>query len=387
MINAVKHIAKREIRRIFSNRIYLICMLGAPVFCTVFFISLMWKGLPEDLPIALVDMDNSQNSRNLGRQLDAFNQTKIVMRTLSFSEAREEMQKGNIYGIMLIPENFGVLAASGKQPRLSFYTNNSYLIAGSLLFKDMKTISTLASGAVSREMGRARGYTDRQIMSQLQPIVIDAHPLGNPALNYSIYLNNIFLMGILQLMIFLVTVYSIGVEIKEKTAREWLEMGNNSLTISLAGKLLPQTFIFLCVGMSIASLLFAFLDFPLETGLFPMLLAMLLFILSAQAIGIMMIGVLPTLRLGLSFASLFGMLSFSMAGLSFPVTAMYPPIQALTCLFPLRHYYSIYVDQALNGRAFVYSLTQYLSLLLFLFLPFLVLKNLKRALLYFEYKA
>lgn len=359
-------------------------MVIVPIFSVVFFTTLMWNGLPVNMPVALVDQDNSQNSRNLGRQLDAFEQTEIVMRTASFSDARIEMQKGNIYGIMLIPKDFGTLAASGKQPHLSFYTNNSYLIAGSLLFKDMKTISTLASGAVNREVERAKGMTDMQIMAQLQPIVIDTHALGNPMLNYSVYLNNMILPGMLQLIIFLVTVYSIGIEIKQRSSKEWLGLGNNSLVISLAGKLLPQTLIFLIMGFGFCSYLYGIIGFPLQSGFLPMLLAMALLVLSAQAVGILMIGVLPTLRLGLSFASLFGMLSFSVVGFSFPVTAMYPSVQALSNLFPLRHYYLIYVDQALNGREFVYSVNQYLALVLFLFMPFFVLKNLKNTLLYDE---
>ena len=51
-----------------------------------------------------------------------------------------------------------------------------------------------------------------------------------------------------------------------------------------------------------------------------------------------MIGVLPTPRLGLSFASLFGMISFSIVGFSFPVQGMDPTLQALARLFPLRHF-------------------------------------------------
>ena len=98
-----------------------------------------------------------------------------------------------------------------------------------------------------------------------------------------------------------------------------------------------------------------------------------------------MIGTLPTLRLGLSFASLFGMIAFSIVGFSFPVLGMHPTLQALTNLFPLRHYFLIYVDQALNGRELYYSWAQYVSLLGFLILPFFIGKNLKNALLYFKY--
>lgn len=379
-------VAKRETKRLFSNKIYVFCIFIVPLFCLFFFLSLMHEGLPTDLPLALVDLDNSPSSRNLARQLDAFEGTQIVLRTSDFSKAREEMQKGKIYGVFLIPDNFSKDAVSGKQPKLSFYTNNSYLIAGSLLFKDLKTASVLASAAVGLQTGRAKGYTDDQIMTQLQPILIDTHPIGNPWLNYSVYLNNVILPGILQLMIFCITVYSIGIEIKEHSKRKWLRTGGYSMLTSLVGKLLPQTILFLISGLIIYVVLYGIMGFPFNSSIFSMLLLLFLFVISSQAFGVLMIGVLPTLRLGLSFACIWGMISFSISGFSFPVNAMYPFVQAISNLFPLRHYFLIYVDQALNGRGMLYSWEHYIALAAFLILPVLVLKPLKFAMRHVKYK-
>lgn len=384
-LHSIGRIAKREIIRLTSKPIYFFCMLIAPAICVIFFLSLMRDGLPTDMPIAVVDLDGSATSRNLIRQLDAFEQTKVVAKTVSFEEARTEMQKGTVYGIFYIPKDFGVDAVAGRQPRLSFYTNATYLIAASLLFRDMKTMSVLAGASVGLQTGLAKGYTNDQIMAQLQPIVIDTHALGNPWLNYSVYLNNTLLPGVLQLMIFLITVFSIGTEIKYSTSREWLRMGGNSLTVSLLGKLLPQTIIFTIIAFMFSAALYGFNSFPLHSGWGPMLLAIFLLVIASQAVGVFMIGVLPTLRLGLSFASLFGMIAFSIVGFSFPVLGMDPTLQALSDLFPLRHYFLIYVDQALNGRDIFYSCTEYIWLLGFLILPFLIGKNLKEALLYFKY--
>lgn len=384
-LHTIGKVARREIHRLTAGPIYFFCMLVAPVLCVVFFLSLMKDGLPTDMPIAVVDLDASATSRNLIRQLDAFEQTKVVSRTASFEEARREMQKGNVYGIFYIPKNFAVDAASGRQPRLSFYTNATYLIAASLLFRDMKTMSVLAGASVGLQTGLAKGFTNDQIMAQLQPIVIDTHAIGNPWLNYSVYLNNTLLPGVLQLMIFLVTVFSIGTEIKNGTSKEWLQSGGNSLTVGLLGKLLPQTVIFTFVAFLCAAALYGFNSFPLNSGWGPMLSALFLLVIASQAVGVFMIGVLPTLRLGLSFASLFGMIAFSIVGFSFPVLGMNPALQALSDLFPLRHYFLIYVDQALNGRALYYTWTEYAWLAGFLVLPFLIGRNLKKALLYFKY--
>lgn len=378
-------VARRELHRLTTQPIYLFCMVGAPLICFIFFLSLMGKGLPTDLPLAVVDEDNSATSRSLIRQLDAFEQSRVALLTASFEEARQAMQRGEVYAIIRVPARFSVEATTGKQPMLSFYTNGSYLIAASLLYRDLRTISVLAGGAVGLQTGLAKGYTEAQIMGQLQPIVIDTHPLGNPWLNYSVYLNNTILPGVLQLMVFLVTIFSLGTEIKYGTAKEWLAEGGQSMTVSLLGKLLPQTVIFTLVGFLLLALLYGFHSFPLLCGWGPMLAAIFLLVVASQSVGVLMFGAMPTLRLGLSAACLFGMISFSIVGFSFPVHAMHPTLQALARLFPLRHYFLIYVDQALNGRALIYTWSEYAWLLGFLVLPFLIGKNLKAALMDFEY--
>ena len=383
---ALWNVARRECRRLVSRPLYLFCMVIAPLFCYIFFTTLMDSGLPTDMPVGVVDQDMSATSRQLIRNLDAFEQTAVVARYPTINEARTAMQRGEIYGFFYIPEGTSAKAQAGRQPKLSFYTNNTLLIAGSLLFKDMKMMSELASGAAARSTLYAKGATEEQAMAFLQPIVIDTHPLNNPWLNYSVYLCNTFAPGVLMLLIFMVTVYSIGVEIKDRTAREWLRMGNNSIWISLAGKLLPHTAIFFLMGILYNVYLYGFLHFPCNSGILPMLLATLCLVLASQGMGILMIGTLPTLRLGLSFASLWGVLSFSMCGLSFPAMGMHPVLQALANLFPLRHYFLIYVDQALNGYPLYYSWDEVLWLMLFLLLPLTVLYRLKGVLLTYRYE-
>lgn len=358
-------------------------------YCTSVLLHILYYtygfGAAYHLPVGAVDMDQSATSRNLIRNLDAFGQTAVVAHYGSVADARIAVQEGKIYGFFYIPKGLSADAQSQRQPKISFYTNNSYLIAGSLLFKDMKMMSELAAGAAGRSVLYAKGATEDQAMALLQPIVIDTHPLNNPWLNYSVYLCNTLVPGVLMLMIFMITVYSIGTEIKDRTAREWLRMSNNSIYIALAGKLLPHTVIFFIMGIFYNVYLYGFLHFPCNSGILPMILATLCLVLASQCCGVVMIGTLPTLRLGLSFASLWGVISFSISGFSFPVMAMHPILQALSNLFPLRHYFLIYVDQALNGYSMAYSWPNYMALLIFMMLPFLVVHRLKEALIYYKY--
>lgn len=378
-------IARREFLRISTRPMYLFGMLIAPVLCYVFFTSLMTEGLPARLPAGVVDLDNSSTSRNIIRNLDRFQHTDIVAHFPSFSEARYAMQKGEIYAFYLIPEGTTAKAMAGRQPRVSFYTNYSYLVAGSLLYKDLRTMSELAVGAVGRATLQAKGYTNRQAMAILQPIVIDTHMLNNPWLNYSIYLSNVIIPGVLMILIFLITVYTIGEEMKQGTQKEWMKMANKSIAVALVGKLLPQTIVFFSTVVLYNAYLYGYLGYPCNSGIFPMLVAGLMLVLASQAFGVFMFGLFTTMRLALSAVSLWGVVSFSISGMSYPTMAMHPTLQALASLFPLRHYFLLYVNLALNGYPMIYAWTAIVALMLFMLLPFLILKRLERTLLHYEY--
>lgn len=378
-------IARRELRRMASKPIYWFCMIAAPLFCFVFFTSLMAEGLPTDMPLGLVDNDNTTTSRSLARNLDAFEMTSIKEQYANVTEAREAVQRGDIYGFYYIPKGTTRKAQRQELPVVSFYTNYSYLVAGSLLYRDMRTMSELASGAASRTVLYAKGATERQAMAFLQPIVIDSHAINNPWLNYNVYLSNVILPGLLMLFIFMVTVFSIGTEVKYNTVHDWLIMAHGSMFHALAGKLLPQTLIFFLIGIAFAIGLYGVLHFPCHCGVPTMLLVMFLGIIGAQGLGVFMFAMLPTLRLSLSFASLWGVISFSICGMSYPVMAMHPTLQGLSLLFPLRHYFLLYVNCALDGYPLMNAAPYVVGLLLFAMLPLLLLRRLKKMLLVVPY--
>ncbi len=378
-------IARRELRRMASKPIYWFCMIAAPLFCFVFFTSLMAEGLPTDMPLGLVDNDNTTTSRSLARNLDAFEMTSIKEQYANVTEAREAVQRGDIYGFYYIPKGTTRKAQRQELPVASFYTNYSYLVAGSLLYRDMRTMSELASGAASRTVLYAKGATERQAMAFLQPIVIDSHAINNPWLNYNVYLSNVILPGLLMLFIFMVTVFSIGTEVKYNTMHDWLIMARGSMFHALAGKLLPQTLIFFLIGIAFAIGLYGVLHFPCHCGLPTMLLVMFLGIIGAQGLGVFMFAMLPTLRMSLSFASLWGVISFSICGMSYPVMAMHPTLQGLSLLFPLRHYFLLYVNCALDGYPLMNAAPYVVGLLLFASLPLLLLRRLKKMLLVVPY--
>lgn len=372
-------ISVRECRRLLSRPLYLFCMVVSPLVCCLFFTTLMRGGLPEEMPVGVVDNDNTATTREILRNMDAFSQIRLTGNYESVGSARKAMQRGDIYAFYYIPEGTTADVVAGRRPKVSFYTNNSLLIAGSLIYRDLRTMSVLAGASAVLETLQAKGVDTRLAMAFLQPIVVDTHALSNPWLNYSVYLNNTILPGILMLLVFMVTVFAVGSEIKEGTGREWLALAGNSMLRALTGKLLPHTLVFFAVAALIDFWLYGILAFPCHSGILPLLSASLLMVVASQGFGVFLIAVVPTLRLALSACSLWGVVSFSISGFSFPVMAMHPSLQLLSNLFPLRHYFLIYVNQTLNGYPAGYAWKAWLALLLFALLPLLLLKRLHTA--------
>ena len=181
------------------------------------------------------------------------------------------------------------------------------------------------------------------------------------------------------------TVYSISEEIKRRTSREWLEAGNGSIIVALMGKLVPQALIFTAMGMLALSMLYGYAHFPLNSGFFPMFLAMVLMILASQCFALFVTGITRRSRIALSACALWGVLSFSICGFTYPVRSMPELAQIGSNLFQMRHYFLIYVDQALNGIPMIFSWQSYAALMVYLFLPIFILPKLKLDLLEFKY--
>lgn len=386
-LSSILEVMRREWGILSTRPIYFFGMILAPFLTAFLLLYMMAGGLPQDMPVAVVDEDGSATSRALVRSLDAFQSSRVSLRALSMPEALSAMRRGEVYAIYHIPRGLQAHAGSARQPKIHYYTNGSYLMAGSFTFRDMKMLSELASAKVGLQTGQARGRTEEQIMGAIQPIRVQLEVMSNPWLNYSAYLTTTILPGVLQLMIFLITSYSIGVEIKRRTARSWLAAAGGSMARALVGKLLPHTLIFLLVGWSLQGLLYGWMGYPLQSSWWSMAGAMLALVLSAQSLGAFFVALIPVLRMSLSLGSLLGMLSFSISGMSIPVSTMSPAVQALSHIFPLRYYYQIGINQALVGAPWVEVMPLYLGLLAFLLLPLVTLPRLRHYLLHMDYIA
>ena len=378
-------IGRRELKMYSHRPLFLFCMIIAPLFCLIYLTSLMSEGLPTKLPAAMVDEDNTHITHTITRILGSMEEVKIVHHYRSFGEARKAMQRGEIYGFFYLPKNTTAKALASRQPRISFYTNECYYVPGNLLMRDMRYASELTGLALTREKLYAHGLTERQAMGVLQPIKIETHPLNNPYLDYSVYLNNMLIPGIFILLVMLSAAYTIGIEWKRNTQLLLYRLSGESPFTAIFGKLLPQTLVFWLIATLYAVYFYRYLQFPCNSGIMSMILIGMLTVLVAQGLAAFIFGVCGQMRLSMCLCSLWGILSFSLAGFTFPVTAMDGVLQKLSVVFPLRHYYLLYVNQALNGYSIVYAWRSLLAMAVFALLPVLTLRHYRSLFLNHKY--
>lgn len=356
---------RREIKRLTSRPIYLAGIFLIPLIMGVFFVSMLSPGLPRRVPSAIVDLDHSQLSRKVTRSLEAMELVDIVTAKESYNAAIQAVQNGEIFGFFVIPEDFEKDAQAGNPTTLTFYSNLTYYVPGTLVYKGFKTMAVTTSGALVSTTLTSDGIPQGLSEVFLQPMTIQTHPLNNPWVNYSYYLSTSFLPGVLELMIFLMTVLAVCHEFKEKTSPAWLASAGGNIYGAVFAKLLPQTIMFTAVAFALDALMFGYLHFPMNGLLGNLLLGSFLFVLGCQGFALIVCEILPNLRLAFSVCSLIGILAFSVAAFSFPVQAMYGAIGIFSYILPVRYYFLIYIDQALNGIPLYFSRIYYAALLVF----------------------
>ncbi len=374
----LKAIILRSLVQMVRRPVYWTGFFLLPLFLFLFIGSMLDKGLPTRVPASIVDRDGSSLSREITQELGGMQMVDLTHTSQSFSEARHLMQKGEIYGFFLIPENFQADLLAGRKPVITFYTNMTYYVPGTMLFKTFKSTAVYTKAGIAQNIAQTAGLNGESLSSMMMPVNIATRPIGNPQLNYGVYLGNSFIPCVLQLMIFLMTVFSLGQEIKYGTSRRLLHMADGSIIKAIFGKLLPQTVIWMVMVFFMTAWLYRFNHYPMHGSWGWMLLSEFMFVLACQGFAVFVICVLPNLRFSLSVCALLGILSFSIAAFSFPVPSMYAGMQLFSYIVPIRYNFLIYVDQALNGIDIAYSKWWFVAYIIFMLLPFTLLWRLKK---------
>ena len=371
------NVFRRELRRMTSRRIYFASCIVLPLFSLVFMATIFGHGQMENLPVGVVDADQTSLSRSTVRMVDATPELQVTKQYANETEARKAIQRKEIYGYLLIPSGI---------KSLCYYYHNAMLSVGGELHSTFETILKQVSVTPIVTEAVGLGESQTNITSFLVPVSEKEMVSYNPNRNYAIYLSQPFFFVFLQVLLLLVTTYALGNESKFGTSDEWLQMAKGNIGIAVIGKLLPYTFIFMVMGVLANVVFFNWMQMPLLCSLWVLNGITMLFILATQALALLLYAIFPVLSLIISVVSMIGSLGATLSGVTFPVNFMDTPVYWASFLFPIRHFMEVVQSLLYLEGSFSNYWTNLTVLLLFILSPILLMPRLKRALLTHRYE-
>ncbi len=371
-------VLQREIGRLTHQPIYFVLMILMPLISFAFFALLFDKGEIRNIPVAVLDEDHSTLSRKITQMLDDTPTVWIAYGIQSMNEGEQLMREGKISAIVQIPAFFEKRILSNSQTSIENYVSGTNISVNGLISKDIQTAVATFSAGIQIQLLTKQGLTERQAMAQLMPVRFNKHVLFNPYINYGYYLSPSFMPMMLMIFVVMVTIFAIGSELKHATARDWLATAGGSPAAAVVGKLLPITAIMFFISLVMFVVIFKVVGTPLNGSLGVILIGTLLFILSYQAISLLIVTLMSNLRLSLSIGGGYSVLAFTFSGLTFPIMAMWPAMRVVSRFFPFTYYTDIFIDQMLRGAPVVNSLPDLCYMSLFVVVPLLCLPRLRK---------
>ena len=127
-------ICKKELSAILKNPAILLTVFGGVIFYSFLYPLPYAQQIPRELKVVVVNLDNSQVSRQLERMVDASPQVELSGRAYSLADAQRMFVEEGLAGIMVIPEHFYRDLLQNRRPTLSFAGDASYfLVYGTVL--------------------------------------------------------------------------------------------------------------------------------------------------------------------------------------------------------------------------------------------------------------
>lgn len=353
----------REWRRFLDTpRLWLLVVL-VPVLLPAVLVTVFLERTPSDLPVAVLDYDQSHLSRQISRTLDATPGIRVVRFPADLKAAGAAVRRGDVFAVVALPAELHRDVLRGEAPRIQLFYNRQMLTAGNVVMREVRTaIATVGAG-----IGIGQGV--------FPPVRTENHPLFNPGLDFARFLALPLIATLLHILIVVVTIDVTGRELREGTAAHWLGAADRRLGPALLGKLLPYFAWFSLAGVGVLTLSVHLLGLEVRGNLLAWLGGWVVFTAACMGLGLFLTGLFGNLRMATSVASVVISPAFAYSGMTFPTTAMEGFARFWSTVLPLGHYLNLQTAQLAMGSAVASSLPHLFWLLPFVGLPVLVVRR------------
>lgn len=303
------------------------------------------SGIMQKLPVAVVDMDQSADSRRVAQILDAIPSIKPVPYPSAMT-AQEALRSAEVYGVVTISPNFEKDRRAGIGSPILLDLNKTYYAVGTILELDMKTAFAAAQMESAAAALTQAGGTFGANAQRLRATLPEVYFLGNPAFSFSAYLLPTLFPGVLALAAVLAFATALVRDWRTKTVSETLALARGSGTAVLAGKLLPWFSLFAAAACAWVAIFAGFMGWqPALASVVGPAAAVLLWCLASILLMLAMAGLAAlAAALGLDWAIALAACiavvapTFPYTGFSYPLEAMSSGASFFGSLLPLTAY-------------------------------------------------
>lgn len=340
----------RELRYLLTHKWDLCLVTLAPLCMIVLFSSMFYQGKPEHLPIAIIDQDQSELSRNIEKYVSHNATLDIVAVSQSPDEVEKLLNQTKIWGYISIPAGAEQRLVQAKDAEISIVFNQSYFSVGNSISSAMllSTVEAMADFTGQNYLQNKIPYVDAPTPN------VKISPLYNPGLSYEFYLEPFMIPAILHLLLCCCVAFAVGQELKFNTTEQWLNQ--HSIFKALLSKNLTYVLIFTAWTWAWMFWLIEFRGWFVAGQLWIILLGQLFFY-SAYAFMSSTV-VLATRDLAKSFGliAVYGGSSLSFAGVTLPLNNAPLFTQFWANIIPYTPYAKLQTEQWVIGSPVSISL-------------------------------
>jgi ABC-2 type transport system permease protein len=323
-----------ELNAIFRDPGVLIIMVGAVVLYSFVYPLPYSNEVLKQVPLSIVDHDNSLLSRQLARMTDASELIQVVSRDPDMEQARQKIESGKSSGILVISEGFEKDVLQGRKTYASAYVDATYfLVYRQAMTGLVMTVRTMSAGIeVSRF--KARGWSHEKALIDRSPLNLVSRSLFNPHMGYATYIVPAVLLLLLQQTML------IGIGMLSGTRREQLQE-KKAVTplqggplVRILGRTIACMSLYLIHIYFFYKVVYQIWDFPLRTGVLDMFVFLLPFLLSVVLMGQFLAGFFKSRESSIIMIVWSSMVAVLISGFSWPVETMPHWIRAISMLLP-----------------------------------------------------
>lgn len=339
-----------------------------PVFWCLAVVAVFATGLMRNIPVGLVDYDNSAESRDLIRSLDAVASVDFVNYE-NPQAATADLATGNIYALFVIGHNWSEkTSGSRSDSALELFLNKSYYAIATTVETDLKlALSQIQIGQMLEAASVVGGgfAGNKELLAVLDADILIA---GNPALNFKAYLLTTILPGVLALGAILTCVGSLTREWRLKTVHQVVETYSH-LTGFLLGRMSFWLVLYSLMGLAYLAWFTGWEGWGVQGNLAAWALGIVLFFASMPALAMLYTSLSPSWIIAMSVAIGTTAPIFPFTGFSFPLDSMDAAAQLLAQFLPLTWYLRLHSSQWVLGSELSHTIYLLSMLSLFVIIP------------------